>query len=84
MSVSYSVQSFTRTRPAVISSELCAGLLVEVARKILGRRIQLFVERLQIVDHLVIEVVDSGTHHLLQQLEVEQKSGLVQLFCRSA
>src|SRR5580692_12430919 len=57
--------------------ELVVGLVVKIFGEVLGRWIQ-DGERLQIVDHLVIEPLDRLFHDLTQFLEVEQQPGLVQ------
>ena len=77
MSVSKRVQSFTRTRPAVSACSCKAGLVVKVAGEVFGGRVELG-EGLEVVDHLVVEVVDDGLQQILQQLEVEQQAGLVE------
>src|SRR5580698_2797721 len=59
--------------------KLLSCLVIEVARKVLSRRIDRR-ERLKIVDHLVIESVYNRPHHLLQQLEVEQKPSFIKFF----
>ena len=58
--------------------ELLGSLLVEITGEVLGRWVHL-VEGFQVVDHLVVEVVDRGTHDLLEKLEIEQQAGLVEL-----
>src|SRR5258706_13587048 len=59
--------------------ELELGLVVEVAREIFGRGVERG-EWLEVVDHLVIEVVDDGAHDLLEQLEIEEQASLVEVF----
>jgi hypothetical protein len=58
--------------------ELLAGLEIEVAREVFGRRVYL-IEGLEVVDHLVVEIIDDGAKDLLEQLEVEEEAGLVEL-----
>ena len=77
VSVSQMVQSFTRTRPAVIPASWLVGLVVEIFGDVLGRGIE-HGEGLEVVEHLVVDAVDDGAHHLLEQLEVEQQAGLVE------
>ena len=62
------VQSFTRTRPLVISRKLLVGLVEEIFRDIFGRWIQPD-KRLKVVEHLVVDAVDHRAQHLLEQLE---------------
>src|SRR5437868_4325283 len=49
--------------------ELEFGFVVEVAGEVFGRGVERG-ERLEVVDHLVVEVVDDGAHDLLEELEV--------------
>ena len=60
--------------------ELAASLFVKIFCKVLGAGIDLFVERWKIVDHEVVEIVDGGTHDLLEELEVEEHACFVELF----
>ena len=53
------------------------GLVVEVFGQVFRRRVQDF-ERLEIVDHLVVEPVDYRLHDLAQVLEIEQQPGPVE------
>jgi hypothetical protein len=55
------------------------GLLVEVAGQVFGGWID-GSERLQIVNHLMVQVLDDGTHNLFEQLEVEKEAGFVKVF----
>src|SRR6516225_1384235 len=57
--------------------ELMIGFVVEELGQIFGRRIQ-YRERLQLIEHLVVDAVDYWPHHLLEQLEVEQETGLIE------
>ena len=58
--------------------ELPVRLVVEILGHVLGRGVQ-HREGLQIVQHLVVDAVDDRAQHLLEQLEVQQQAGLVQL-----
>src|SRR5947209_7018076 len=53
-------------------------LLEEIMSEIFSRRIQVR-ERLKVVDHLVIQAIDNRAQQVLEQLEVEQKAGLIQM-----
>ena len=59
--------------------ELGAGLLVEVFGEVFCRGVDLGDEGLEVVDHAVVEVVDGGAHDLLEEFEVEQHAGFVEL-----
>src|SRR5438270_141015 len=50
----------------------------EVARKIFSRRIELG-KGLEVIDHLVVQAIHDRTQQILEQLEVEEKTGLVQM-----
>src|ERR1700722_7401469 len=43
--------------------ELPVGFIVKVARQVFRRRVQ-FDERLEVVEHLVVDAIDHRTHHL--------------------
>ena len=73
------MQSFTRTRPCGHLVKLELGLVVEVASEVFRRGVDSG-EGLEVVDHLVVEVVDDGAHDLLEELEVQQKAGFVEVF----
>ena len=53
------------------------GLVIEILGQIFRRRID-HRERLNIVDHLVIEALDDVLHDLAQIFEIEQQAGLVE------
>ena len=59
--------------------ELGAGLVVEVLGEVFGGGVDLFVEGGKVVDHEVVEVLDGGAHDLLEELEVEEEAGVVEL-----
>src|ERR1035437_735575 len=61
------------------ASQLLAGLVVEVPGDVFSRWIE-FGERLQVVEHLVVDALDDGAHHQLELFEVEQQAGRVQRF----
>lgn len=58
--------------------ELVGGLLEEVAREVFGRGVQ-GGKRLEVVDHVVVEIIDGGTEDVLELLEIEQEAGFVEL-----
>src|ERR1700722_838406 len=58
--------------------ELEFGLVVKIAGEVFGRGVERG-ERLEVVDHLVVEVFDDGAHDLLEQLEVEEQAGFVEV-----
>jgi hypothetical protein len=58
--------------------ELLAGLLVEVFSDVFGRWIQ-HRKWLELVEHLMVDAVDDRAQNLLEQLEVQQEAGGVQL-----
>src|ERR1700733_6288242 len=60
--------------------ELAAGLFVKILCKVLGAGIDLLVEGGQVVDHEVVEIVDSGAHYLLKELEIEKHTCFVEFF----
>src|SRR3984885_8655523 len=60
--------------------KLRAGLLVEVFGEVFGAGVDLFIEGREVVDHEVVEVLHGGAHDLLEELEVEEHAGLVELF----
>ncbi len=63
--------------PSRHAGELLIGLIVEVFGDILRRRIQLS-KWFEIIQHLMIDALDHRAHHLLEQLEIQQKAGLIQ------
>ena len=77
VSVSQIVQSFTRTRPPLISASCSIGLIEEVLRDVFSRRIQLD-KRLKVVEHLVVDAVNDRAQYLLEQFEIQQQACLVQ------
>jgi hypothetical protein len=58
---------------------LGGGFLVEVAGEVFGGGVE-GGEGLELVDHLVIEIVDGGAEDLLEKLEVEKEAGVVEVF----
>src|SRR5216684_3785056 len=52
--------------------ELAVGLIVKVARQVFCRWVELG-EGFELIEHLVVDAVDDRTHHLLEQLEVEEE-----------
>src|SRR5205814_10121047 len=54
------------------------GLIIEVPGNILGRGIELN-ERLNVIQHLVVQPINYEFHDFLQVFEVKQQSGPVQL-----
>src|ERR1700723_3638994 len=57
--------------------KLPVGFIVKVTRQVFRRRVELD-EGLEVVEHLVVDAVDHRTHHLLEQLEVQQEPCCVQ------
>jgi hypothetical protein len=57
--------------------ELFVGLIVEIFGNIFGRRVQRR-KRLELVQHLVVDAVDDRSQHLLQKLEVEQQTAVIE------
>src|ERR1035437_3424159 len=58
--------------------ELLAGLVVEVFGQVLGRGVENN-EGLEVVEHLVVNALDDRAQQMLEQLEVQQQAGRVQL-----
>src|SRR5579862_5674023 len=57
--------------------EIDVGLIVKISGQILSRRVQ-DLERIQIVDHLVVQAVHDGLQGFLQLAKVEQQTGFVE------
>ncbi len=59
--------------------QLVGGLLEEVTGEVFGGRVELLVEGLEVVDHLVVEAVDDGAHDLLEEFEIKQEAGVIKI-----
>ena len=77
VSVSQMVTSFTRTLPLVpcFSRELVSS--IEILGQVFRRRID-GGERLQLIHHLVVEIVHHRAQDVLQILKVQEQAGMVQ------
>src|ERR1017187_6380398 len=59
--------------------ETAVALVEEILGEVFRRGVE-DGEGLDVIDHLVVEIFDDGTHELLEVLEVEQEAGMVE-FC---
>src|SRR5580704_19760484 len=55
------------------------GFVVEVPGEVFGRGVERG-EGLEVVNHLVVEVVDDGAHDLLEEFEIEEQAGFIEVF----
>ena len=71
------VQSLTWTRPPVMPESCLFVSSKKYFGKIFSRRVH-DIERLEIVDHLMVKIFNDRPQNLLEFLEVEQQAGGVE------